>query len=290
MMKLIGILVLLWSTSALAQSVKVISRGDANATYAIEMLKLALEAAEARERVEVIRSDYPSEQLFSQLTLGGVDVHWTATSVELEQQAIPVRVPLYKGLLGYRVMVVHPAKRARLARVETFDDLRSLTFGQGLGWPDTEILRANGLDVVVTSKYDGLFHMADGQRFDAYPRGVHEPWAELPIRPELDLVVEERLMLAYTMPYYLFVTPLRPELAKTIERGLLRAVENGRFDRLFYSNSTVREVIEKGNLAHRKVFKLRNPYLPAATPLDNPALWVELDKLPQQYAAVKGQP
>lgn len=55
--------------------------------------------------------------------------------------------------------------------------------------------------------------MLDGGRFAAYPRGVHEPWSEIAGRPELELAVEKKLMLAYKMPmYFLSLSTIRNSL------------------------------------------------------------------------------
>ena len=96
-------------------------------------------------------------------------------------------------------------------------------FGQGRDWSDTTIMRANGMKVVTAVKYDNLFLMADGKRFDGFPRGVHEPWAEIDKRPGLELTVDEHVMLVYRSPFYLFVSP-----SKNAGRRYLSRHVNGR--------------------------------------------------------------
>ena len=140
-------------------------------------------------------------------------------------------------------------------------------------------MKANGMKVVPAVKYDSLFFMADGKRFDAFPRGVHEPWAEIDKHPNLDLVVDKNVMMVYRMPFYLFVTPGKKQLADDIYNGLMKAVEDGSFDEYFYSNPTVKLVLEKADLKSRKIFNLKNPVLPPLTPINDARLWVDIAKV-----------
>ncbi len=259
--------------------VTVVSRGDDNAAYAIEMIKLGLEKAGRKFELVVQDGALSAPKLREELVSGNIDVVWMATNMDMEENTLPVRVPLYKGLLGHRLLIVHKDNRHIFDHVKTMDDLRRFKFGQGAGWADTAIMKANGLTVVEATKYEGLFHMTDGKRFDAFPRGVHEPWGELKNNKDLELAVDSNLMFVYTSPYYLMVTPRRPDLAADIERGLLMAIDDGSFDKKFFNNDMVKMVLQYANLKDRRIFKLRNPELPPKTPLDNPKLWIDISTL-----------
>lgn len=259
--------------------VHVASRGDKNAEYALKMLDLALQKSGGQYRIDIKQEALTSARLREDLIEGDLDVIWAATDTDMETHALPVRIPLYKGLLGYRVLIVHKDNTRLFAGVDSFQDLKQFSFGQGRGWPDTAILGANGLEVVQASKYEGLFYMTDGKRFDAYPRGVHEPWAEIASRPDLELTVDSNVLLVYRMPFYLFVTPKRPDLAEAVYRGLRQAVTDGSFDKVFYADETVRMVMSKAQIKGRKVFELTNPDLPPKTPLDQPELWLDVSQL-----------
>lgn len=259
--------------------VEVVSRGDENAEYAIGMLRLALQKVGKPFEIIVKDDALSATKLREELVAGNIDVIWTATNMDMEENALPVRVPLYKGLLGHRILIVHKDNARLFDNVKTMDDVRRFRYGQGVGWTDTTIMEANGLKVVPATKYEGLFHMTDGKRFEAFPRGVHEPWGEINRHKDLDLTVDTNVMFVYTMPYYLMVTPGRPDLAADIERGLLMAVEDGSFDEKFFANPMVKMVLQYANLKDRRIFKLRNPELPPRTPLDNPKLWIDISKL-----------
>ena len=252
------------------------SRGDDNARYAVNMIRLALDKTGGDYEILVNNEDLSYMRMQMQALEGKIDIFWSATSNSLENKFLPVRVPLYKGLLGYRVFIIHSDNKNLFSKVQTFEDLEAFTFGQGRGWTDTTIMETNGLNVIPVTKYQGLFHMADGKRFDAFPRGVHEPWNEIRTRPDLDLTVDDNVMFVYKMPYYLFVTPLRKDLAQRIERGLKIAISDGSFEEIFFKNETVKLVAEKGNLSNRKTFSLNNPDLPPNTPLDDESLWFNI--------------
>ncbi|HEY7884971.1 MAG TPA: diguanylate cyclase [Cellvibrionaceae bacterium] len=267
---------ILYCTSVSAETnIKVVSRGDGNARYAIAMIELAMQKIGEPYSLDIQEGVLTAARQQQDVAEGNIDIIWAATTNEVEQILLPVRVPLYKGLLGYRVFIIHADNKNLFARVDTFDDLKSYVFGQGRGWPDTDIMRHNGLKVE-TGTYEGLFLMADGQRFAAFPRGINEPWSEIEALPELELAVDQHVMLVYRMPFYLFVTPTRPELAEMIERGLMLAINDGSFDEQFLNDPMVQMVIERGNIASRKAFDLTNPDLPEATPIDNPDLWFDV--------------
>jgi hypothetical protein len=248
---------------------------DPNAAYAVEMLRLAIAHIDTPYQVEISREDLTQARVNEEVRIGGrLDMGWTSFDAETEAAVLPIRIPLFKGLLGYRILIIHKDDQPKFDRVKTLEDFKKLKFGQGRTWADTRILEANGFNVIKTNKYPGLFYMVEGGRFDGFPRGVHEPFGELAIRPEMELAVEKNLMIAYKMPFYLFVSPNNPQLAKDIETGLNRAIEDGSFDRVFRNAPSVQDVLAKANMKQRKVFYIDNPLLSKETPL-RPELWFD---------------
>ncbi|MDQ2077213.1 diguanylate cyclase [Marinimicrobium sp. ABcell2] len=252
---------------------------DDNGKYAYAALELALSEIDHNYQIEIRAGEQTQARTIEEVASGALSIMWAATNQEMEDALRPVRIPLYKGLLGHRIFIIHKDSQARFNRVETFEDLKQISFGQGTTWADTEILRHNGLEVVTANKFDSLFYMVDGGRFDAFPRGVQEPWSEVPARSHLDLAVERRVMLVYRMPFYLFVSKANEQLAQDLERGLSLAIANGRFDELFFGSPMVQSVLELANLQERLTFQLENPTLPPETPVDREELWLDLDSL-----------
>lgn len=266
--------------------INLVSRGDANAKYAIGLLSLAIQKTGKPYNIKVSQGELTTMRLMESVKAGTIDVFWAATSDELEKELLPVRIPLEKGLLGHRIFIVHKDNQHILDDVTSLADLRKFTLGQGRGWTDSDILKANGFKVVLAPKYESLFLMIDGKRFQLFPRGVNEPFNELELRPSLELAIDQNVMITYKIPYYLFVTPGRPELAKDIETGLMTAIADGSFDAYFYNDETTKAVIKQVATVKRRIFALETPSLPPKTPLDNPKLWVNFEELQKKSSSL----
>lgn len=259
---------------------------DVRSDYFLALLDLAL--AKTRQSA----GDYqlqPAElgmqqerALDSLISNRGVDVVWTITSREREQQLRPIRIPLEKGLYGCRVLLIRTGEQARFDAVQSLPDLATLVAGQGHDWPDTTILRANGLHVETNSNYASSFRMLALGRFDYFPRGVSEAPAELRQHAELNLALERRLLLYYPSAMYFFVNRHNAALAQRLEAGLRQALADGSFDALFRQHPAMREALAVLNQPGRRVLRLNNPLLPEQTPLADKTLWLAPALTPPQ--------
>lgn len=194
---------------------------------------------------------------------GSVQVAVFAPDSEREQDLLAVHIPLAKGLLGWRVCLIRQGDEGRFANIQSLAQwLQSgLTIGQHRFWPDTELLKANGLKVVVGSLYDVLFNMLRKRRFDCFLRSVIEVEDELKAHPYL--AIEPHLVFRYPLALLFFVSPKYPELAQRIELGLQRARQSGAFEQVFEESfgKTVRNL----KLEQRTRFELHNPGLPLSS-------------------------
>lgn len=253
--------------------------------YFLALLSLALEET---------RKDYGDYQLvpvygltsqarsISQLSRGlDLDLLWTMTSSAREQQLLPVRIPLLKGLMGYRLLIIRQQDAKKFTAIKTLAQLRQKVAGQGHDWPDVDILRANGIKVVTSVEYESLFKLLESRRFDFMPRGINEPFVELAARPQLGLMVEPHLALYYPAAEYFFVNKDNQTLAARLHEGLSRALQDGRFDELFFHYPANAEAFAKAQLNKRTLIVLKNPLLPKATPLDQKELWFFPPNLPK---------
>lgn len=201
-----------------------------------------------------------------------LNVVWSSTTVEKERSYLPIRIPLRKGILGYRVLLVHKNKQALLKEVRTLDDLKKFSVGQGVGWDDVKLYEANGIKVI-EAKYSNLFRMLSYQRFDFFPRGINEIFNEFekesPHNP--DLVVDDSLLLYYPWPYYFFVSQTNTKLHKRLSLGLQKMIRDGSFDAIFWKYNG--KAIEAANFKKRHVIYMTNHLLPKETPLNDASLW-----------------
>ena len=102
------LLALCLSLPALAQvNITLVSRGDSNAKHAIATINLALDKAALDYQLDISSGTLTAARQIQDALDGTIVIIWAATTAETEQQLIPIRVPLYKGLLGYRVFIIH---------------------------------------------------------------------------------------------------------------------------------------------------------------------------------------
>lgn len=267
-----------WSLHATAEVriLKANDSNDPNGAYTTAMIQLALDHLEPNKyKLQVGNENFTQARNNEEVAAGRLDLVWTTSDKETEAYLEPVRIPLFKGLLGCRIFLIRKGDQAKFDNIKTMEDLKKLTYGQGTTWADRKILEANGLNVIKTNKYENLFFMLDGARFDAFPRGVHEPFGELEKRPNLNLTVEKNILLVYKMDFYIYTSKENKKLARELEEGFNRAIADGSFDKLFYSSPSVQDIIAKANMKNRKVFYLDNPTLSKETPLDRKELWAD---------------
>ncbi len=205
-----------------------------------------------------------------------IDVLWAMTSNKREQVLQAVYVPLLKGLIGSRVFLIRDGDQSRFSDISSLTELNTLLAGQGLNWPDTEILRANNIPTV-DALTRSLHAMLERRRFDYFPRAITEISVELAQYPSLTL--ERHLMLVYTAPLYFFVNKKNSALANRLQIGLMRAINKGTFDQLFYRLKAPPRLMAQLNIENRIIFKLENPLLSEKTKQlqGNKNLWLSLD-------------
>lgn len=246
--------------------------------YVRDLLQQILERSAAPgEAVLLVRNPvhYSQKRNVYELMHGrSLEVLWTMTTAEREAQLLPVRIPIFKGLLGYRAFLIRAADQAQFDRVLSLAMLADFTAGQGGQWPDTSILRHAGLPVVTSTNYELLFPMLLARRFDYFPRGLNEIWSEHDHHASSGLAVERRLLLAYPAPMYFFVAQDNTALAERIETGFRAMLADGSFERYFHSHPVIQDVLSRTRLAERRIFYLDNPNLPPKTPLADSHLWL----------------
>jgi hypothetical protein len=280
---LIIILTIMTATMATGQT-KVVypaSESDAEARFddLIEILKTALDKTVAEYgpyTLEPSRSGMNEARYLVELLdpSGSVNVVWSGTSTQKEKDYNALRIPLRKGILGYRVALIARDRQADIDKIRNLQDLRKVTIGQGIGWGDVAIFEANGIKVY-TAGYESLFKMVAAKRIDLFPRGISEVFPEYAARRDAipNLAVEKNLLIYYPWPYYFFFNKSDKHLAKRIETGIRKMMKDGSFDAIF--NKYNRASISSANLKNRRVIKITNPLLPKDTPLADASLWFD---------------
>lgn len=240
--------------------------------YPAAVLDLALERSGIDYELEPNTRRIQQQRAMHEVARGGeLDVMWTMTSRQREALLRPVRIPLYRGLIGLRLPLVTADNEHLLADVDSRETLREYRAGQGFSWPDVSILQANDLPVVTGPDYQQLFPMLRAGRFDYFPRSILEIWAEADTHADDGIVVSPHLALRYPAAVYFFVAPDNDALAEALETGLERAIADGSFEALF--EEWYGDALERARLDSRVILDLDNPLLPEQTPLEREALW-----------------
>ena len=205
----------------------------------------------------------------------GINVSLFPAQKGLDGALIPVRIPVDRGMLGYRVLLIRESEQSRFEQVRSVEDLKQFTFGLLSWWEDVEILHDSGLKVMPGTSYEGLFKMLSAGRFDAFNRSSSEVLQEYTLRQK-DLpgvVIEKHLLLHYPMPAY-FWFPNSEDGRKRAERirvGLTEMLKDGSFQALF--DQEFAQLIKTLDMDHRLVIELPNPLLGEGDPLDDASLW-----------------
>ncbi len=186
-----------------------------------------------------------------------INLTWALTSKEWESSLAPIRVPLDKGILGWRLFLINKRDEKAFAQIHTLTQLAHYAAGQQRDWTDVAILRANGLKVVDTAIYESMFKMLSADRFQYFPRGVGEIWAEEGRNADLGLEIEPALALHYPVQTFFFVSRKNPRLHDLLEQGLHAAQRDGSFEKLFEQFNG--EALRKAKLESRRVFELKVP-------------------------------
>lgn len=253
------------------------------ANYYTSLLEMILNASrKPGETIDYIYTDrqYSQARWLAELQQSPLNqVMWTVTNRERETLLRPIRVPISKGLLGVRLLIIRKEDQATFAAIKSPDQLKSLMAGQGINWPDAKILMSNGFSVTQAKDKNVLFRMLVAKRFDYFPRGVVELEQDKAFMEEHNLMVDPHWLLVYSNPMYFFVNKNNEELAQRLEKGWQIIYQNGQHDKYFFAQPRIQTGLAELKKHRRKIIYLANPDLPSETPLDNKTYWLDVNNL-----------
>lgn len=191
-----------------------------------------------------------------------INLNWSVTTKEREQQLLPIRIPIYKGLIGWRVFLIRTGEQDKFSQINHINDLQKFLAVQRFDWPDYKILLANNLNVEGNISFNKMYDAVISGLADFYPRSILEIIGESNNSTfnNKELSIERSLLIKYPSAYYFFVNTKDVTLAKTIEKGFKIAIEDGSFERLFLRYYG--ENLKKLELDKRRTLELNNPYFP----------------------------
>ena len=216
----------------------------------VRILALALEKAPGAYVLEQWGGRMERGRSLQEVIRGSnLDVLWAVTTRERERQMLPVRIPLDKGLSGWRLALIMQKDSARFAAVRQLGDL----------------------PVVTGNSSESLHAMLGAGRFDYFPRSLGEAVREADQFAARGIVAAPGFVLHMRSAVYFFVNKNNRALAAALEQGLRTAIHDGSFEQLFRELNE--SSIERARLDQRRVIELANPELPPETPLAEQHLW-----------------
>lgn len=240
------------------------SAGDPRYAYDRALIRLALETTRASDGdYRLVASppmNFDRAKTYARSNLGQNFLVKQGLGTELEPELMFLRFPVELGIVGFRICFLSDSIKDRVAAVESLEELKQFSFGQGLGWSDGKILRHHGFNVVEIADYDSLFPMVAANRFDLFCRGANEVLTEYRLHEHLKgFAVDESFVLIYPLPRFFVTHKDNAAVADRIMRGLVAAFHSGAVHRLWLEYH--RESIEFTRISQRRLFLIENPLL-----------------------------
>jgi ABC-type amino acid transport substrate-binding protein len=252
---------------------------DVRMAYKVAILRAALDKTIADYGPYTLSTDAPMLNTLRarQALQDGeiINVFIALMDEEWETKTIPIRIPIRRGILNFRILLIHKDDLQLYKNIHTIEDLKRLKAGLQHSWTTTRLMEQTGFEIVKASSYEGLFTMLNSHRYHYLPRGIHEIYDEFDQYKDTlkNIAIEPELLLILPTSAYVFVSPKYPKLAKRLEAGLESMVQDGTLKAIF--DTYFAESIEKANLHNRRIIRLTNPSLPQEYPLDRPELWFD---------------
>ncbi len=273
---------MLLATQSLAATKLQFFQTDKRYDYRIALLSLAMEKTlESHGAYELVPFNEEVTQgrgLNMMKKNKNVNVAFLASNSERERDFQSVKIPILRGILGYRVFLIKDINESKFSNIKSLQELKKKAVaGFGSHWADMAILTSNEIPVIGSVRYETLFSMLSKERFDYFPRGINEAWLEIENKKDKypRLIVEPSMALYYPYPVYFYVNKYNTSLAERITKGLKIALEDGSFKTLFLQYH--KALIDHAQLQSRRFFVLDNPNLTPATPHPDTSWWLPKD-------------
>lgn len=244
------------------------NKTESRQEYEREVLVAALAATNKTHgewNLSIDNTNYPAaEDEASVFRTKGFDIFGTvAGNPKLaNEKKILIPLPLMKGLLGYRILIIRAEDKEKFSAIKNAEALQKLQLGIPATWADAELFRKNGYPVVEKGSFDDLFTRLRKKEFDYVSFGANEVAGVFKDRAETvgQLAVDQSLLVYYPFPLVFYVSPDNKALAERVTQGLTAITANGELDKIF--NRYFGKDLAQLRLKERQVITLTNPLLP----------------------------
>jgi ABC-type amino acid transport substrate-binding protein len=189
-----------------------------------------------------------------------LNLMWTSPGTPMASgDVVGIPVDILNGLVGYRVCLINKNSATDLSYITNVKELAGIKIGQAL-WSDRAVYHLNKLTEVDAPNLDSLFMMLSAKRFDCIALGADEVVRIYEAKKEQYpfLEIDNKLLIHYHYPVYLYVSKKNPLLAKRIALGFQKIQANGDFNRLFYKFHA--ENLARLELDKRRLICLKSPF------------------------------
>ncbi|GEA59248.1 hypothetical protein VCO01S_04410 [Vibrio comitans NBRC 102076] len=264
------------------------SQEDVSHDYLVQLVSRSSEIAEAHfgpSKIEFMPIMLSQDRVLQLLGIGGVlDIVSSAPTAEREASFLSIKVPIFMGLLGYRMMIVSPEKLPEFEQISSEEQLKSLVACQGTAWPDADILEDSGYKVVRVDRFEQMFEKLHDGGCDYFPRGITEGYGELEYynenNPDKPLAKFDSILIHYQVPLMFYTSHNNYELAAKIQYGMEKMVENGELEALLKNHPVTQSAFPLSKWEKSTIFSVPNKRLPKSVPTYKQELWLELKSNP----------
>ncbi|NRA72302.1 MAG: hypothetical protein HRU24_14890 [Gammaproteobacteria bacterium] len=205
-----------------------------------------------------------------------VDVVSFGSSIERENKFLAIKIPILRGILGFRMSIIRKDFESEFSQIKTIDDLKKYSACQGMHWPDSDILEAAELKVIRNASHESLFRQVVAKRCDYFPRSVQEGPLEIALKTKKypELMFYRHLIIHYPYPAYFFVSKNNNALHQRLFKGFNLAIEDGSFQRYLHSHIGTKDVFPASKWLNNTIVEITNPLLSEGTDIDNSLYWI----------------
>lgn len=250
--------------------------------YTLQLLERALEQAGGKYHERPLGHYPPRGRDFLMMEQkDGIDIMWGSAREDREARFLPIRIPIFKGLIGWRIPLVMKNNIELFKNTSSLESMILFRPGQHFRWTDTKILKDNGVNVFEANNHGSLMDMLISNKFDYYPRAVIEIEHEFEANKCKGVVIDSHIVIVYPTAFYFYVHKENTALANNLILGLEKMIASGEMDKLFSRHFS--PIIKQLEIHKREVIYLQNNYVPELTPFTRKELWLDPDNLPQDF-------
>ena len=248
--------------------------------YLVGLLKIALIKTQSEYGVADVVFSIDMQQARAEIQLQRgelVDIVSFGSSIERENKLLAIKIPVYQGVLGFRMSIIRKDFEPKFSQIKTLEDLKKYSACQGMHWPDSDILEAAGLKVIRNATYESLFRQVVAKRCDYFPRSVQEGPIEILSKQQNypELMLYRHLILYYPYPAYFFVNKNNTSLHQRLSKDFDLAIKDGSFERHIRTHVNTKDLFPVSQWINYPTIELNNPLLSPSTDINNPLYWLK---------------